>query len=275
MKSLSFLLFICLYTLNASAQEEQKLSIFFDYNSDEISIRGQEDLDALKFMDTAQLALIKIESYTDRSGTNEYNKQLAKRRSESVMLHLSVLNPPSEINIIGEEYQTKDYNAAKFRRVDLFYKTTPIDGDPSLEIKAPLSIAVTTEQSSALVNEFTEFLKDSSITEATIVLSILFHGNSDAFIDPEDPDLWQLFDIMHYNENITAEIRGHVCCGSNQGLSTMRAYAVYEFLTKRSVSPNRLKYKGYDNTIPAVTPELTDADRQKNRRVDVVFHKSS
>ena len=37
------------------------------------------------------------------------------------------------------------------------------------------------------------------------------------------------------------------------------------------ISKKRLSYKGMSNNEPLVFPELSDADRQRNRRVDVQF----
>jgi len=272
MKSLALVLFVLLFSLNSIGQEVHKISVFFDFNSEVLAVEEEAKLDLLKFNEAERVTLTKMASYTDRSGPNLYNQKLAKRRLESVVAYLRVLEQPSEKDVIGEEYKTKVYVARKFRKVDIYYTLTPYDDETLEEINAPSAIVIK-QQASTLINEFSEFIKDSVSSETTIALSVLFHGNSDAFIDPEDPDLWRLFDIMHYNENIIAEIRGHVCCGSAMGLSTVRAYAVYKFLTERSISPDRLKYKGYNNTLPAVTPELTENDRKKNRRVDVVFHK--
>ena len=160
--------------------------------------------------------------------------------------------------------------------VDVRNPSQPQQNGTSIESRTnPIPVPTANFQHSVLVEKFTAFLKDSIITEATVVLSVLFIGGEDAFIDPQDPDLWKLFDILHYNEDVTVEIRGHVCCGSNRGLSIMRAHAVYKFLAARSISPDRMHYNGYDNTLPAVTPELTEDDRMKNRRVDVVFHKAN
>ena len=54
-------------------------------------------------------------------------------------------------------------------------------------------------------------------------------------------------------------------------ISFLRAKAVNDYLIRRGISENRLGYEGYSNTIPLVTPELTEEDQQRNRRVDVIF----
>lgn len=54
-------------------------------------------------------------------------------------------------------------------------------------------------------------------------------------------------------------------------LSKQRAKIVYKELVKRGVTKKRLKYQGYSNNLPLVTPEKTEIDRRKNRRVDIIF----
>ena len=81
--------------------------------------------------------------------------------------------------------------------------------------------------------------------------------------------------------NIKIELQGHICCqpfpGDGQdndtglnNLSEARAKAVYDFLVKGGIGPNRLRYKGMGNYFPKVNPEITEADRIANRRVEAV-----
>jgi flagellar motor protein MotB len=54
-------------------------------------------------------------------------------------------------------------------------------------------------------------------------------------------------------------------------LSVQRASAVYDILIKDGIEPSRLDFKGFSNSLPIVSPEYTEEERQQNRRVDVVF----
>jgi flagellar motor protein MotB len=51
----------------------------------------------------------------------------------------------------------------------------------------------------------------------------------------------------------------------------MRAKTVYKRLIQLGVKKNRLSFVGRSNLEPIIFPEKTNADRQKNRRVDVKF----
>jgi outer membrane protein OmpA-like peptidoglycan-associated protein len=66
-------------------------------------------------------------------------------------------------------------------------------------------------------------------------------------------------------------IRGHVCCENNKRASKKRAQAVVKRLVEMGVDKSRLKAIGMSNSEPLVSPERTESDRQKNRRVDAQF----
>jgi len=40
-------------------------------------------------------------------------------------------------------------------------------------------------------------------------------------------------------------------------------------LVKNGIESNRLSYRGFARTRPLADPELTEEDRQKNRRVEI------
>jgi outer membrane protein OmpA-like peptidoglycan-associated protein len=52
-------------------------------------------------------------------------------------------------------------------------------------------------------------------------------------------------------------------------LSLNRARTVYNFLVKNGIDPERLTYKGYGRSHPKISPEMTEADEQANRRVEI------
>ncbi|MGF1664192.1 MAG: OmpA family protein, partial [Kineosporiaceae bacterium] len=57
---------------------------------------------------------------------------------------------------------------------------------------------------------------------------------------------------------------------ANKALSLRRATAVRAALLELGVARTRVQAVGFGETRPLVTPEVTDADRQANRRVEVV-----
>lgn len=72
----------------------------------------------------------------------------------------------------------------------------------------------------------------------------------------------------------TFEIRTHTDtqgdAAYNQWLSEQRAMVVCDGLIHVGVDQERLSILGVGETAPLVTPEVTEADRQANRRVEIV-----
>ena len=132
MKSLFASFFLAFFSIVAFSQEEQKISIYFDFDSDDPSQIEMAKLDVLK---ASIVEFTKIQSFSDRSGSVDYNKLLAIRRSKSIIQYLRQGDRPSSIEIIGEEYETKTYIAKLYRRVDIYYKLTPVNPQPQQKLR--------------------------------------------------------------------------------------------------------------------------------------------
>ncbi len=78
-------------------------------------------------------------------------------------------------------------------------------------------------------------------------------------------------DFLNDNPRITIEIRGHTdnigSLQTNMTLSNNRAKAVYDYLVRKGVDDNRLKYQGFGSKIPVATND-TEYGRSKNRRTE-------
>jgi OOP family OmpA-OmpF porin len=75
--------------------------------------------------------------------------------------------------------------------------------------------------------------------------------------------------------SLHAEVAGHTdsvgSARANLKLSERRAQAVRAYLIAKGVPPERLVARGFGKTEPLVTPETTDLDRERNRRVELRF----
>lgn len=257
-----------LFVLFTGHAQTDSISVYFDFDSDVLSAKETAKLTELSNRD---IYLNSATAYTDKKGSVEYNRRLATRRMNAV---LTVLEGSYSTKIVGENHSSpiagKDPN---YRRVDIFFEEAPIPFSAIEKAPEKVEPVVETHNDAQMSQPLENFLKDSTQKEVTIVLSIEFIPGTDALINQNDPQLWALFDFLKDYPKISAEIRGHVCCGPQMELSISRAKVVYDFLTERAISTNRLIYKGYSNTLPLASPELTSEDQQRNRRVDVVFFK--
>ena len=84
-------------------------------------------------------------------------------------------------------------------------------------------------------------------------------------------ELDNLATLLSENKNLVMEIGGYTdSTGSeqyNMALSEKRALSVVNYLIKRGISSDRLKYKGYGNTSP-LGDNVTSEGRKLNRRTE-------
>jgi outer membrane protein OmpA-like peptidoglycan-associated protein len=259
------LLFLIFISLNMLAQERSKtLSIYFYLGDYSLTTQGKKSLDSLLNSPTeGDLLITSISAYCDTTGSVEMNRVLAKNRLETVYNYCTtngeIVNSQYSI---GEEYPlTKNSsNFRKWRRVDVSYF-----------FSQPIPIVVEEIPAS---NKFEKVNLDSLNVNGSdaIVLDIQFVPGQDVLLAGSENEIWRLYDFLSANPKAFAFIRGHVCCANDPTLSTARAYTVYSMLTSQGISPNRLKFEGFSNTMPRAE-EIDEASRQLNRRVDVVFSK--
>ena len=248
----------------------QILTVYFDHNSQSLSLSEQEKLRLLN--NKTNIDITRIHAYCDSTGSIGYNQQLAKKRAQQILTLLNLAPNNLELICFGKEYpisRSTIYNPALWRKVEIYYTILNNDEDSTSETTAFANVEIQTEITSAFNDSVTLYnlIKDGE----PIVLNILFIPGTNQLLDEtSSTELWRLFYFLRSNSNMHAFIRGHVCCGSGGSLSYERAYTVYQFLTQRGISPNRLNYKGFDNTLP-ISEETTNEERQKNRRVDVIF----
>jgi outer membrane protein OmpA-like peptidoglycan-associated protein len=83
-----------------------------------------------------------------------------------------------------------------------------------------------------------------------------------------------LVEYLKKNPAYSIEIRGHTDSdgddASNMELSQQRAKAVALYLESNGISPDRIKYKGYGETMPIV-PNTSKENMLRNRRVEFVL----
>jgi outer membrane protein OmpA-like peptidoglycan-associated protein len=264
MKHLILLFFIFLLN-QADAQSEKKATVYFGFNSAELSQDQQMALAEVKSsLQSGRFDLVSVEGFTDTLGSKSYNNDLARKRSQNVLSYLELGNTTVVPTSFGENYSvSSSYTHENHRRVDVHYRmNNVVPSDETLEPKAP-----------TIVDKFTNFLNDSVSLETMIELSILFVPGKALVLPESTHELLDLYDFMRDNLNVHAFIRGHVCCSDDMSLSIERAATVYNYLKDRTISPSRLKFEGYSNSIPAVSPEITEEDQKRNRRVDIIFTK--
>ena len=118
---------------------------------------------------------------------------------------------------------------------------------------------------------------DTTETARGVVVSlsgILFDIGKATLKPASQLSVAKLAGILMVFPNMNLSIEGYTdSTGSsdlNMRLSTDRARSVYEFLMGQGISNSRMKYQGFGPDNP-VAPNDTEANRSKNRRVEVVL----
>ena len=101
--------------------------------------------------------------------------------------------------------------------------------------------------------------------------NIFFDTDEYSLKDESKAELDKLIQFMLDNEQVRGEISGHTDnvgdAQANVELSLKRAKSVYEYLQNNGIAANRLVFKGYGQSQPAV-PNDSEENRHRNRRIE-------
>ena len=236
-------------------------------------------IDSFETRAKGRIFKIKILGYADFLQDPVYNQELSQRRADAIKEYFVKKISPSQINSIsvkglGERFSKENGTMdgeAFMRRVDIVIEPFTVDQ----EINTPPIDTV------KHLDEHAEKIEKLNVGESLAVEGLNFVPGRHFIIKESVPIVNNLLKIMQTNPNLKIEIQGHICCldGTGDGrdmetgfnnLSVTRAKAIYDFLVKNGIATERLSYKGFGHSKPKIFPELTDADEQANRRVEIM-----
>jgi len=261
MKRSVILLILSVVHLNIFSQEkENSFNLYFKFNSTTLVKKSESNL--VDFIKEAKEKGYKvtIETSCDTLGSIIYNDYLSSIRLKS----LSTKFASKGISIgelISRGEVLVDKRSLSLNRKAIVRYSTKIIETKKVEEISKIQIS----------QKFKNILTNKSLVEP-IVLAIQFVPGQDVFLnDSAYLEANDLYNFLNENKNVTAFIRGHVCCKNDPVLATQRAYAVYNYLLNKKIEPQRLDFKGFSNTLPISFPKNSEVERQMNRRVDVIF----
>jgi outer membrane protein OmpA-like peptidoglycan-associated protein len=255
-------------------------------------------------LENKNIEITRVFGYCDSVDDSKYNKDLAKRRVNSVMSFFKSnavrINEKVELKSFGKDFKYSK-NQSDNRKVEVFYNLVK-DNQAKIETTKTLpKTPFSNESDKQLVKQVTTENKENHILEfedlevlvekekATLaskfekakkgdlvrISNINFFFNSEKVMEQSFPLLDELFDIMLNNPTLTIEIHGHICCNPNPNdtkLSFRRALVILKYLTKRGIAVNRLAFKGYGSNDPIYkVPERNEKERAANRRVEILI----
>ncbi|MBA2745438.1 MAG: OmpA family protein [Flavisolibacter sp.] len=279
MKLFTFLLYMT-FGIFAHAQTRDTSLILFEFDSYTLSPSAKVQLQRWVNTYQQQKGDIILYGHCDAKGSHEYNDQLSENRSNAVKEWLEQHGVASSaISMVKGFGKRNPLNENKNddereinRRVEIILEKKEI----------PVVTETTEEPPKILLKETIDSLK---VGDKLVLPHINFQGGLHRFLPSALPSLEELLKAMQSNPALEIEIQGHICCraGVEQdgidletrqyNLSAARARAVYDYLVSNGIKKNRMRYKGFAGMFPLVSPELSEADRTANRRVEILVLK--
>ncbi|MCW3122396.1 MAG: OmpA family protein [Flavipsychrobacter sp.] len=265
------LLIIC-FVLNAKygmCQRTDTFHVHFASADSRVNKEAEDYIDRLLFKDLLVYGQKMIVlGYADYVGNNDYNDKLSAQRAKNVQEYLTTSGlDQRDIKLcegkgkIDRPAMTGKAGYRPDRRVDIIvahrqYKERPLSANDTALSTPPITV------------------------NKVYPLNIMFDNGSSMFLSKSIARLHSLLNFMMHNKTVKIQIEGHVCCITHPNsdgldvkiggpLSWNRAKAVYNYLLEHGIKADRIKYKGFGGTKPVVTPERTEEDMEKNRRVEV------
>lgn len=269
-------LFSLLFFIFVKIEAQMMSSVYFKSNSYELNQESKKKLDSL-----AQLKVnltFRIFGNCDPSGNKELNKKLSENRANAVGEYLKgkIGNNIKLGNAVGlgAEKQINDNSTetlrGKNRRVDVFIEKAFRSGEKISRKTHP--------------NFLSTKILLMKVKDTFSLPDVSFIGGRHFWLPSGQSNLEKLSKILKENPTLEIELQGHICCDYDNfdgedldlktfNLSWTRANSIKEFLQKQGIEINRIKTKGLGHLNPVIYPETTEADRIKNRRVELVLMK--
>lgn len=287
------LLFILFFSNSYAISDTVKL--YFQLSKYELSTDAKHTIDSLiyyEYIKTTDSLL--IVGYADYLGTDTYNDTLSNKRADMVKDYLLRMGTPMKRIALcvgrGEVSRPVELpeGYAPDRRVDLIINPQLIKPQPTVPkpkiVSQPnkLSIKRIPDSTENGPKDFSSInINELEIGETFVLNNIYFYTGMHTVKEESFPELRYLLQIMQEHSNLKIKIEGHVCCISptapdalDEGtlelaLSTNRAKAIYFYLKESGIDAERMRFEGFGKTRPRVKKEVTEADAQANRRVEI------
>ncbi|RWX00099.1 OmpA family protein [Flavobacterium cerinum] len=272
MKRSLYILLLFLVSNLSIAQEETVYSVYFDVNKFNLDDKqGNNVVAFIKAIDTARIETIQIYGYCDDRGKDAYNFKLSTNRANTIRDTLLGRGIKNKIIVtiegkgrilLEEDIDNVTEARSKNRRVDVTVNFKPLP-PPKLE-----------------PGVYSALKKDLIAGDRVYLDNILFERGSSKLTTKSKQELDKMAKFLMKYKNIQFEIQGHICCTPSfqkeaidkdtrkRELSKNRAFAVYKYLVSKKITPTRMTYKGYGNTVPL------GKGTEYDRRVELMITKA-
>ncbi len=262
--------------------QADSISIYFETAKSEISYNQQVALEQfIVNLDEDKYNGFKMYGYADYVGDSSYNKDLSKKRVDAVkdfFISRGVSDQMIITAIAKGELPDKIKNRKgnpKSRRVDIFYAIIDKKNiQPDIVMNDTKQVKE--KEENLTENDIPKGLDDISnaeIGDNLILNNLNFKPGSTVLLRSSKPVMKKLLKILKDNPKMKIEIQGHICCYpssiKHDNIALGRAQTVYKYLVLNGISKKRLQYVDFGASRKLIEPEITEADRIKNRRVEI------
>ena len=273
------------FSISAFGQKgTDTFKLYFDIGISALSKTSENKIDVLIYNDKIITgSKVMIVGYADFLGGEGRNKNLSIKRAENVKKYLVKYGLNAEDITLcegkGEVERTGIKSKDGFptdRRVDIVVNNRTPKRVPPDKIKTTNQKGHTNQPAITKIEEITQ-LKAGSVYQ---LKNVYFPSDRHTIMRESYETLEKLYQVLRDNPSLKISIEGHVCCIKNApdaldietnepNLSVNRAREIYNYLVSRGIDPNRLRYSGFGRSKPIVQNEVTDEDRELNRRVEI------
>ncbi len=268
----SFYTFILLFLLTnfIHAQKQHRdVSVYFDTAIYEINEEEKTKLEKfIHKLGKEKIVKITMYGYTDDRGSDEYNMNLSIKRAKNVKNHLLKLGIEKSV-----------FKVVKGKGEVVIKKFDQVETDIIRGLNRKVTVDIETGIPKPKVNETlieNKIVEPLNIGDRFVLENIHFQEGYSWITKESFPHLKNLAKILTDRPDLYIEIQGHVCCTrygrdaidrktKKKNLSLTRAKAVYNYLRRKGIPKERMRYKGMRRTVPL------GKGAEYDRRVEVVI----
>ncbi len=278
MKQLLSLFLTAILSSSAVAQQAAKHTVYFE--NDQSIIINTEAKKLLDFVKAIEEIALKLEvvGHTDFRGSIEYNQILSEKRANAVMAFIETKTDLKYLMSLasseGEKFADQTDPESKGVSVDRKVEVLVILSPRKETIQKPIE-----EVKKEPIQE-TDLLVEAEVGQTVVLKNLNFFPGRHYLVPQALPELERLVQIMSDNPTLEIEIQGHICCKLDSvdaldvntktySLSFNRAEYIFQQLVLAGIEETRISYRGFAGSRPLIQPELTEMDRNRNRRVEI------
>lgn len=283
MKILQLLILLLIFKCG-TAQETLQYRVLFDLDRSDLTHESEVEL--LDWLSSIPDSILKLEiiGYADFLGSSEYNFKLSEQRASHVLDFIEQVIPfryqLSLHSAEGEKHsvESADPNGNPAdRKVEITVTNYPRKSELTKSL-------VQKKLSNELPTGVIDLIPELKEGETVVLQNLNFFPGRHYLIPAALPELEKLVQILNDNPTLKIEVQGHICCKLDSidgldvntrtySLSANRAKYIFDQLVLAGIDSNRVKHRGFAGSKPLVFPELTDTDRARNRRVEIMILK--